>query len=88
MSEKWVSNATTPKPWKLIAGDNYETKNFKYNNCNDDKNKYNRCNSNNNNIFNKKLMIIKIDIIDFYYWYHYYHYWIHNVFNFVCLTSA
>lgn len=33
----------------------------------------------------KKLMIIKIDIIDFYYWYHYS---IHNVFNFVCLTSA
>lgn len=55
MSEKWVSNATTPKPWKLIAGDNYETKNFKYNNCHDDKNNDNSCNSNNNNIFNKNI---------------------------------
>lgn len=54
MSEKWVSNAITPKPWKLIAGDNYEAKNFKYNNCSGDKNNDNSCSNNNNNIFNKK----------------------------------
>ena len=66
MSEKWVSNATTPKPWKLIAGDNYElTKNFKYNNCNDDKNNDDSCNNNNNNIFNKNIN----DYQNWYYWF-------------------